>query len=184
MLLDEAGVAYEVHPSQVDEEPHADEDPVATAERTALAKAREIAPRFPRVWTLAADTVVAVPLENGIFLQLAKPESPAHAAQMLRTLAGRVHHVITGVALCRAGEEIVFHDRSLVLFRPLSEAEIAEYVATGEPMDKAGAYGLQGLGGTFVAHVEGSRENVIGLPIQMVLERLAALPSDVPTVYP
>lgn len=184
MLLDEAGIAYEVHPSHVDEEPHADEDPVVTAERTALAKAREIAPRFPGMWTLAADTVVAVPQDGGGFVQLAKPESPAHAAEMLRTLAGRTHHVITGVALCCDGEEVVFHDLSLVTFRPLSDAEIAEYVATGEPMDKAGAYGLQGLGGTFVAEVRGSRENVIGLPIQMVLERLAALPSDVPTVYP
>lgn len=109
---------------------------------------------------IAADTVVC--LEGQI---LGKPADAAQAAAMLRALSGRRHMVCSGVSVCAGGRTVTEHEQTLVTFRPLDEGEIAAYIATGEPMDKAGAYGIQGLGSLFVSGIEGDYYNVVGLPV-------------------
>jgi septum formation protein len=130
--------------------------------RLALQKARAVAARRGAGIVLGADTVVVVDGQA-----LGKPSSSSDAAAMLRRLRGRVHEVTTGLAVVDAatGREAVRTVTSRVAMRPYSDAEIDAYVATGEPLDKAGAYAIQGAGGTLVAGLEGSRTNVVGLPL-------------------
>ena len=109
---------------------------------------------------IAADTVVA--LDGQV---LGKPRDPDQARQMLAALSGRTHTVYTGMTVCRGGRVLTQHEATCVTFRPLSGEEIAAYVATGEPMDKAGAYGIQGRGGIIVQAIQGDYFNVVGLPI-------------------
>ena len=159
-LLAGLGVDFDVCPVDVDESRLPGEAPAGLAVRLALAKAtaaaREAGPRP----VLAADTVVA--LEDVIF---GKPADAVDAAAMLGSLGGREHRVYTAVAL-RSGERLgQALAETRVRFRPLSPADIEAYVATGEPLDKAGAYGIQGLGGGFVEHLTGSYTGVVGLPI-------------------
>jgi septum formation protein len=153
--------------ADLDETPLAGEAADAYVLRLARAKAQAVAGRFPDAWVLAADTTVALGTEL-----LGKPSGPEEARQMLTQLSGRGHAVYTGVALAgRADGATVVHTR--VTFRTLSAGEIDWYVGTGEPLDKAGAYALQGRGGFLVAAVEGSPTNVIGLPLGETLELLA-----------
>lgn len=124
-------------------------------------KATEIYSQYKNETIIAADTVVAI---DGRIL--GKPHSEAHAAEMLRTLSGRVHSVFTGVCVIFADGRIEnFAEQTSVEFYPLSDAEIADYIATGEPMDKAGAYGIQEQGALLVKRIEGDFYNVMGLPI-------------------
>jgi MAF protein len=173
VMLSAAGVAATVVPADLPEVPSPGEAPPAFALRVALEKAAAArsAPETPRGATvLAADTVVTV--EGRI---LGKPRSAAEALEMLATLAGRSHEVWTAFAVDRPGETPVTGlDRTRVTFRPLESAEMADYVASGEPMDKAGAYGIQGLAGSFVESVEGAYDTVVGLPVGPVLEALEA----------
>lgn len=160
-LLAQLGVRFRVVPSSV-EEPITEARPELGVRRSALVKARSVAEREPSAWVLAADTVVV--LGGMIF---GKPSSPEEAARMLRSLSGRNHGVFTAVCLIhlKRGFCQVETTQSRVEFREITEAEIAAYVRTGEPMDKAGAYGIQGLGGAFVKAVYGSYTNVVGLPL-------------------
>jgi len=147
------------------------ERPAAAARRLAREKMREVVRRRgDDAPVLAADTVVVLGEEI-----LGKPRDEADARRMLRLLSGRVHRVITGVAIRWRGKEQIVSVSSRVVFRDLSEREIADYVASGEPSDKAGAYAVQGLGGALVSAVHGSVSNVIGLPIGEVVEALRAL---------
>ncbi len=130
-------------------------------------KAREVALRHPGDTVLGADTVVAFGGEV-----LGKPESPEHARQMLTSMSGGVQKVYTGVCIIREGQELCDAVCTEVVFRELLKAEIDAYVATGECMDKAGAYGIQGGAGEFVAHIQGDYFNVIGLPMKRVSEML------------
>ena len=138
------------------------------AVRLAREKALCVAAGCPRGIVIGADTLVVV---DG--RPLGKPRSPALAEQMLRSLSGRTHSVVTGVALVDAatGRVVSGLARSSVVFRPLDRNEIRAYVASGEPLDKAGAYAIQGRAGAFVRSVRGSRSNIVGLPMQL-LERL------------
>jgi septum formation protein len=165
-LLGLLGVPFEVVPSAYEEPaPETHPDPEAHARELALAKAAEVARRHPGRWVLGADTVVW--LGERLF---AKPVDDADAARMLRALAGRTHRVTTGLALLREpGEVHLFHTTTEVAFRPLSEAEIAAYVATGEPLDKAGAYGIQGRGALLISGIRGDYPNVVGLPLTPLL---------------
>jgi septum formation protein len=125
----------------------------------------------PQVLTvLAADTTVT--LDNQI---LGKPSDPADAARMLRLLSGRTHQVITGVALLTATSSQVASESTSVIFRALTEQEIADYIATGEPMDKAGAYAIQGRAARWIPRIEGDYFNVVGLPIALVSSLLDSL---------
>ena len=163
-LLEWAGFEVEVHPPEVPEARRPGETPVGFAVRLAAEKA---ATGPAAGWVLAADTVVH--REARLF---GKPRSREEARRHLEALAGGWHAVTTAVCLRREGHEIPFRVTTRVRFRPLSEGEIGAFVATGEADDKAGAYGIQGRAGVFVAEIQGSWTNVMGLPIEACLERL------------
>jgi septum formation protein len=157
-LFDALGLAYAAVSPDVDESLLPDEDPATYVERVAIDKAR--AGHEPGQVTLAADTTVV--LEG---FAIAKPHSVADAEEMLFRLQGRTHRVLTGVALATSTGMHSIVEGTSVTMAEMSEAEISWYVATGEPMDKAGAYALQGIGGTFVDGIGGDPFNVIGLPL-------------------
>ena len=162
-LLERLGYVLEVCPSNVDETPFEGEDPVEFAERMAAAKAVD----HPGL-LVSADTVVH--LDGDI---LGKPKTQTEAVRMLERLSGRTHIVTTGVCVGRALRKI-FSVSTRVQFRPLKAEEIHAYVATGDPMDKAGAYGIQGQAAAFVLTVDGSYTNVVGLPLAEVVRALSA----------
>lgn len=156
---------FEVSVPSIDEDALTVDDPVQTAEDLASAKALAIAQLRQDALVIAADTVVAV-REGGRWTQLAKPTDGDDAARMLGLLSGRSHLVVTGVCLRSPDGGAVFSEESTVVFRDLSEHEIREYVRSGEPMDKAGAYAIQGGASEFVEILGGSLTNVIGLPME------------------
>lgn len=168
-LLTAVGYEFEVRVADVDETPLPEESAEALVARLAELKARTVA-CGPDELVLAADTTVAC---DGTILN--KPDDEVEAARMLRRLSGRAHDVFTGVTLRHAAGEETFVERTIVWFAPLSEEDIAWYVATGEPLGKAGAYGIQGRASRFVTRVEGSYPNVVGLPTAQVAQRLARL---------
>ncbi len=175
-LLRAAGLDPEVLVPRVDEAPLPDEDPVAMVERLACAKRDAVLADLgtgaggvtPRV--VAADTVVVLDGEA-----LGKPGTPEVAVAMLGRLSGRTHHVVTGVAVAGPAGRASTTVSTEVAWRTLSADEIRDYVATGEPLDKAGGYGIQGGGADFVTSLVGSRDNVIGLPVATALELLATV---------
>lgn len=164
-LLEQIGVCFEVLAVDIEEHPRAGELPAPFALRMADEKAAAAAERRPTAWVLAADTVVA--LDD---VALGKPRTHEEAVGMLTQLSGRAHVVYTGVVLLRPAsvpaERAVIATR--VSFRALGAAEIRAYVASGEPLDRAGAYAIQGAGAHLVDRVEGSYTNVIGLPLAEV----------------
>jgi septum formation protein len=169
-LLAAAGLAFTVVPVEVDETVLAGESAEACVRRLARLKAASGAARYPADAVLAADTVVVV---DGDILN--KPACPDEAASMMRRLGGRTHEVLTGLSLVRGGDERSAIARSLVRFNALAPEEIAWYVATPEPYDKAGGYAVQGLASRFVAGIEGSYSNVVGLPVDLVYRLLLEL---------
>jgi septum formation protein len=182
-LLTQAGFQFRVHPAHIPEDPLPNEDPIAYVSRLAQQKAQAVyneiagapglAPetgedKYP-LFVLGADTTVVV--DN---LILGKPESPQDAARMLRLLSGRTHRVITGVSLVSATQTQTAAEVTTVQFLPISEAEIAACIATGEPNDKAGAYAIQGHAARWIPRIEGCYFNVVGLPISRVAAMLQA----------
>lgn len=165
-LLKSAGIAFSAVSPDADEKLCDGETPVAYAVRTARAKAESI-PAVSGTIVLGADTVVAA--EGRI---LGKPADEAEAKAMLRLLSGKLHEVITGVCLHSTEKTVCFHVATAVLFRDLSEEEIAAYVATGDPLDKAGAYAIQNGAAGMVRRIDGSYSNVVGLPLCEVIEAL------------
>ena len=180
-LLGRLGLPFEVVPSGADEAEPAGVAPAAVAEALALVKARAVATAHPGRMVIGADTIVAL---DGA--SLGKPRDAADAAAMLRRLRGHWHAVSTGLAVVRDGRAC--HDvvTAAVRMRDYGEVEIARYVAGGEPLDKAGAYAVQGLGGALVAEVRGSELAVVGLPLRRLAELLIAcgvvLPVDPATL--
>ena len=166
-LLAEAGLTFDVAAVDIDEAPQPDERPEQYVSRLAREKARAARNHHADAAVLGADT--AVVLDAEIF---GKPTDDADAARMLERLSGRSHDVLTGVALVSSAGERMAVDRTAVWFKPLSASDIAQYVASGEPRDKAGAYAIQGLGGRFVERIDGSHSNVVGLPMAVVLQLL------------
>jgi septum formation protein len=175
-LLAQAGYTFAVQPAHIPEDPRPGEEPLAYVVRLAREKAeavyRELAARDGATGqagdkgglaVLGADTTVVVDGEI-----LAKPEDAADAARMLRKLSGRTHRVITGVALATAEGTEVAAEVTAVQFVALADEEIAAYVATGEPMDKAGAYAIQGGAAKWIPRIEGCYFNVVGLPLALV----------------
>jgi nucleoside triphosphate pyrophosphatase len=166
-LLKQAGILYSVEPADADESALPGEKPRAHVKRLALLKARTVAARHKKGLVLGADTVVVVDGEI-----LGKPASKAEAKRMLNLISGRAHEVLTGIALvdARAGRAMSAVEKTKVSVKRLTEDEIDEYIATGEPMDKAGAYGIQGLFSVYVKGVRGCFFNVVGLPLPRLFE--------------
>lgn len=171
-LLRGLGVSIRVRPSAIEERALPGEEPARTAERLAREKAFEIA-ASEALPVVAADTIVVCEGRA-----LGKPASADEAREMLRLLQGREHEVLTGVCVAAAGALHSGVDRTLVRFTPMTAAEIEAYVASGEPMDKAGAYHVDGLGALFLAGVNGSPSNVAGLPVRLLRDLLRAAGID------
>jgi septum formation protein len=173
-LLNLAGISHEVRPANIDETIRPRETPRRHAERLAREKATAIATRDPNLITIGADTIVVINRKV-----LGKPADAGQAAAMLRQLSGREHTVVTAVAVSRGKKLRSAVEEVRVKFRRLGDEEIDAYIATGEPMDKAGAYGIQGYGATIVECINGDYFSVMGLP----LVRLVGLLRDVGVKY-
>jgi septum formation protein len=162
------GIEHEVRPSDVDETPVAGESPRAYADR--LARAKALAAASPDAVAIGCDTIVVVDGEI-----LGKPRDVADATRMLRSLSGRSHLVMTAVAVAHDGRMSSDVVQVGVTFRSLGPEEIADYIRTGEPMDKAGAYGIQGYGATIVDRVDGDYFAVMGLPLNRLMRLLRSI---------
>jgi len=172
-LLSQLGIRFSILPSRAKER-FGKGTPSAQARRLAVEKAEEVVRRLhqrgeTKGWVLGADTIV---VKSGKLL--GKPRNAAEASRMLRLLSGATHEVITGLALLPLGlgKPWIAHESTKVSFRRLSEPEIADYVASGEPMDKAGAYGIQGKAGVFVKRISGDYFNIVGLPMAKLWMKL------------
>lgn len=163
-LLEQIGLKFDIIPSHAEERVLPDESPEEHVVRLSIDKATEVARRsdVKGRWFIGSDTIV---LYEGQIL--GKPADAQHAASMLRQLSGREHRVLSGFAILdrMTGEQRAEAVSTEVRFRELTEMEIARYIASGEPMDKAGSYAIQGLGVCFVASISGSYSNVVGLPL-------------------
>ena len=173
-LLTQIGLQFRIHPAHINEDPLPGEDPSAYVARLAREKAeavyRELTAQqnsAPTLMVLGADTTVT--LDNHI---LGKPNDHADAARMLNLLSGRTHQVLTGVALVSACATQLATETTSVTFSLLTPAEIAAYVASGEPLDKAGAYAIQGLAARWIPRIEGCYFNVVGLQLALVCSML------------
>lgn len=162
-------------PPDVDESQHPDESPGDYVKRLALAKVSAVVSGHPGRIVIGADTTVVI--DNVV---LGKPHDPDDAVRMLRLLSGRTHDVLTGVAVRCGAARVCDVETTLVRLVELDEALIAWYVGTGEPSDKAGAYGAQGIASRFVVRLEGSYSNVVGLPLALVDRLLGQLPIPEP----
>lgn len=173
-LLGQMGFSFTVRPAKGEELPHPELTPAQLVEELARQKALEVsAEAASDDVVVAADTVVAI---DGKVL--GKPHDKVHAAQMLSALSGREHTVYTGVAVRRGETLLVEHEATFVRFRPLTQREIDLYIQTGEPMDKAGSYGIQGYGALLVEGIRGDYFNVVGLPICRLGRMLAQVGED------
>ena len=160
-LLGKMGLEFTTRSPQIDEDAFQGRDARDLVQTLSREKARWVAAQLPGdPIVIGADTVV---VRDGTIL--GKPKDPAEAQAMLASLSGRTHQVYTGVTVCQGDKVVTQAEETQVTFRPLTQQEIACYVATGEPMDKAGAYGIQGLGGLLVAGIQGDYHNVVGLPV-------------------
>jgi septum formation protein len=166
-LLDLVGIAYDVEPAGIDETYRNGEEAAAHAERLAREKGAAIAARTPDAVVIAADTIVVI---DG--LVLGKPRDEVDAARMLSMLGGQTHVVLTAVAVMYHGRMRSGVESVLVTFRALDRERIGAYIATSEPMDKAGAYGIQGFGATLVERIDGDYFAVMGLPLARMVDLL------------
>jgi septum formation protein len=173
-LLRAAGLFFDVFPVDVDERFGPDEEPEHAVARLAETKATTAAASHPDAVVLGADTTVLIRGEA-----LGKPASADDAARMLRLLSGRTHDVLTGLCVCSGSRRLRHVEPTRVRLARMSETEIAWYVSSGEPFDKAGAYAVQGLASRFVEGIDGSYSNVVGLPISSVYELLKELGCDI-----
>ncbi|MBM7701363.1 Maf family protein [Metabacillus iocasae] len=166
-LLEQVNVPFTVHVSKVEEVIDPSHTPSEAVMSLALQKAKDVAESYSDALVLGADTVVVQ--HNSI---LGKPKDEQQAKEMLRMLSGQTHQVLTGVALVQNEQIITFYEQTDVTFYPLKEEEIARYVQSGEPMDKAGSYGIQGLGAIFVKEIKGDYFSVVGLPLSRTVREL------------
>lgn len=174
-LLRQLGLDFEVIPSKIEEEFIPGESPRKHVIRLAEAKALDVGDQYPDAWVIGADTIVYV---GGTVL--GKPKSREEALEMLRRLSGKVHQVFTGISVCHIQKEKSEREavETKVRVKPLSQVEMEWYVDTGEPFDKAGGYGIQGIGSFMIESITGSYTNVVGLPLcelMQILIRLGAI---------
>ena len=175
-LLERLGLNFSVCPADIDETRLPEEDALSYPLRTAVKKAMTVAETAENSLVIAADTIVA--LDDEI---LGKPKTEAEACDMLRRLSGREHIVITGIGVVDTGSRRTLSaaEQTVVYFHPLEEEEIISYVATGEPMDKAGAYGIQDRGALLVRKIDGDYFNVMGLPLAKLYRLLLTVDADI-----
>ena len=168
-LLKQIGLDFEVIPSNFDESRVCTSNPTESAQQAAIAKAKAVAKKLSEGIVIGADTIVVYAGEV-----MGKPKDQSDAVRMLKQLSGKKHEVITGVALVNARDnrEYVWSEATLVWFRKLSDMEIKKYVESGQPMDKAGAYGIQGRAAAFVEKIDGCYFNVVGLPLASLVAKL------------
>jgi septum formation protein len=171
-LLKQAGLDFEVIPSRIEEDTVKDESPKRHVIRLAEAKALDVGSQYPDRWVVAADTIVYID-----HLILGKPKDPGEAVDMLRRLSGREHWVMTGFSVNRREKEMGDHEavRTAVKVKPLTPNEVDWYVRTGEPLDKAGGYAIQGVGSFMIESIRGSYTNVVGLPLCELIQMLIRL---------
>ncbi len=177
-LLLQAGFTFDIQATESDETPLAGEDAVTLAMRLARTKSEAVAQTAKGRVVLGADTVVLAPTGE----LLGKPQNAEDATRMLRLLSGKTHQVITGVCVCAPERTEIAAALTYVTFFTVSEVEIAAYIATDEPIGKAGSYAIQGRAGRWVPHIQGDYSNVVGLPLALVTTMLAAMgiaPNDV-----
>ena len=175
-LLKKVVSEFGVDPADLDEEALTLDDPYRTAEQLAFAKAECVSLRHRNSdWYLGSDTVVALPLDGGGYKQFSKPKDADEAFKFLNELCGKTHFVITGVALITPLKSVSTQAVAEVEFHVVSQAQLSDYVQTGEPMDKAGAYGAQGMGAFLVKELRGDFETVVGLPTELVRTMLQEL---------
>ena len=166
-LLAQAGYTFDVHAADIDESRHANEAPEAYVQRLALEKAQAMLAKFPDAVILGADTTVVLDGEV-----LNKPRDVADAEAMLRALSGRTHLVHTGIAAVSATQQRSHVETTAVTFAAIEDAGLARYLATGDSLDKAGAYGVQGFAARWIPRIEGCYFNVMGLPLAATVELL------------
>jgi septum formation protein len=169
-LLAQVGLAFEVLPAHIDETRRSAEDPTAYVQRLALEKAQAIHAAHREAFILGADTTVEL---DGDALE--KPVDRADAERMLRALAGRTHHVHTGIALLSARAQRIHLETTSVTFSTIAEHELQHYLDSGEPFDKAGAYGIQGYAARWIPRIDGDYFNVVGLPLAATMRLLHEL---------
>ncbi len=167
-LLAQAGYEFEVHAAAIEETRRDDEEPAAYVRRLALEKAQAVARQFPDATVIGADTTVA--FQHHV---LEKPKDGADAKRMLRLLSGQTHQVHTGIAVVHGGYAEAHVETTDVVFRAIEEAELQTYLDSGDPMDKAGAYGIQGYAARWIPRIQGDYFNVVGLPIAALVKLLA-----------
>jgi len=167
-LLTQAGLRFDVLPADIDETRHPNESPTAYVQRLALEKAQAIHARHPNATILGADTTVVL----GEVEILSKPTDLADAERMLRQLSNRSHQVHTGIAVVTPTTQRTHIETTSVFFAPIPAADLAHYLSTGDGLDKAGAYGIQGYAARWIPRIEGDFFNVVGLPIAAVLSLL------------
>ena len=173
-LLERMGISdFEVIPAQVEEILHTELPPVQLVEDLSRRKCAVVSVHHPDDLVIAADTVVSI--DNRV---LGKPQDRAEAAEMLFLLSGREHTVYSGLTLCCRGRVVTEHEATAVRFRPLTTSEITDYINTGEPMDKAGAYGIQGYGSVLAESISGDYYNVMGLPVCRLAQLLSQFGID------
>ncbi len=173
MLLQQAGLSFDVVVSGVDETVPPEYTPAQTVETLARRKGEAVLPLCPGKPIIAADSVVSI---DGLIL--GKPKDDEAAKATLRRLSGRTHEIYTGVCLLAEGKTDVFHMSTKVTFYPLTDEEIAEYVAMGESRGRAGAYGIEGIGVVLVQSIQGDYSNIVGLPVAETIRRLHKLLGD------
>lgn len=166
-LLEQAQLQFSISASTVDETITETLTPDLVVEQLAVKKAKDVFERFEDSIIIGADTIVSI---NGTIL--GKPTNEEEAFHMLQQLSGKDHDVYTGVAIISKGKTVVFHERTVVSFWELTVKEIEDYMASGEPFDKAGSYGIQGLGALFVKKINGDYFNVVGLPLARTVREL------------
>lgn len=163
---------FVIHPTNIDEDAMTTGDPIDTAQVLAFEKAKAVPPIYEHPVIIGCDTVVAMK-EQGEWTQYSKPKDAEDAFRILCSLRGKTHQVITGVAVSTPFSSVIGHCITDVTFNNVSDEQIRTYVQTGEPLDKAGAYGAQGMGSFLVKALDGPFDNVVGLPIQLTRELLA-----------
>lgn len=175
LLLERAGLRFEVVVSGVDETVPQEYGPAQVVECLARRKGEAVLPLRPHSAVIASDSVVSI---DGMIL--GKPADDGEAKAMLRRLSGRTHQVFTGVCLLAGGKTEVFHEATQVTFYPLTDQEIEEYVGMGESWGRAGSYGIEGRGVILIRSISGDYSNIVGLPVAETLRRLRAMTGSLP----